>query len=154
MTYVVYQPTEKERLGSELANFMTMAERWPESLHTYYEGLTAKEKSTRRGKVLVIWMLQDWMAQETGLDILRDQRFEKLLRRYSQWDSNPDTPAGDNFILMNAIAHCGICFDEHGERITDANDLVKFMLGLPIPSPTEKAQLELQRRTQQMRLDD
>ena len=126
----VYKITGKQKLGQAIAHFMTSPDKWPLTLQDYYEALPADKKKFRRNQ-LTIEMLAGWMAEETEMEELKSNKFTKLLTRYRAWDLDPDGPGGDSFILMSALAVCGVVHDHNDRPIDNPLELARFLLGDP-----------------------
>ena len=131
-----YDEAAKQRLGEAIAMFMTTASYWPDSLQDYYDELPADRKNSRKGRQLTIEMLQEWMAIECDFPPLADGmegKYWKLLTRWIRWDTSPEAPGGDNFILMQALTYCGIARDPETKKpITHPLNMVRFLSGLPL----------------------
>ncbi|MEO1391183.1 MAG: hypothetical protein AAFV85_27950 [Cyanobacteria bacterium J06634_6] len=72
------------------------------------------------------------MASETGIKELGDPfymgSFVRLLGHYKRWSHNT-TRGGDSFVLLTALAQCGIIRSDDGEPIKDPNQLIAFLFG-------------------------
>ena len=129
MVNVVYSEKGKQTLGENIESFINDRSVWPDSLRSYFEGIPASER--KRG--LTISMLLKWMAEETGLKQLADpyyhDSFVTLLGRYKTWGYDPSKSAGDNFILLTAIAQCGVVRDPKGNSIKQPEKLIDILTG-------------------------
>ena len=127
MVNVVYSDKGKQALGENIESFINDRSAWPNSLRNYFEGIPASER--KRG--LTISMLLKWMAEETGLEQLADpyyhDSFVTLLGRYKTWGYDPSKSAGDNFILLTAIAQCGVVRDLQGKPIKQPGKLIDIL---------------------------
>lgn len=121
----MYSDRGKQDLGQSIAEFMATRKLWPESLSEFLEEQKAKKLTTA--------LLIRWMASETGWEFMSDQYYadalERLLGRYKNWSHSPGNPAGDNTILMSAIAMCGIVRDQDGKPIYTIEPLLRMLLG-------------------------
>lgn len=126
----VYSDSGKRKLGESIEKFVLDRSAWPNSLKDYFDDLSPKERS--RG--LTIEMLLTWMAVETGIKELGDpfymDSFVRLLGHYKRWSSNT-ARGGDSFVLMTALAQCGIIRTDSGAPIQDPNQLIAFLFGRP-----------------------
>lgn len=129
MVNAVYSDRGKQTLGENIESFINDRSAWPPSLRNYFEGTPPAER--KRG--LTISMLLKWMAEETGLRQLADpyyhDSFITLLGRYKTWGYDPSKSAGDNFILLTAIAQCGIVRDPEGATINEPGQLIDILTG-------------------------
>ena len=121
----MYSEKGKQTLGEAISMFMATRSHWPDSLIDFLEDLEQSKLTTR--------LLIRWMAAETGWEFMADDYYadalERLLGRYKNWSHSPKNPAGDNALLMSAIAACGICRDENGQPIKEIEPLLRMLLG-------------------------
>lgn len=125
----------RRHFGQQLQEFMVSSpiagsKAWPPSLAIYYKSLPIKA----RNRGLTVSMLLDWLAQETGIIELgeaspRHKSMINLLGRYIRWGYNPDSPGGEDVLLLSAIAHTGIIKDQGGHPITDVVELTRLLRG-------------------------
>ncbi len=103
---------------------------WPESFSAYFEPFRGNYQQPTYS------MLVDWMAQEAGIPEMADSsrdhsEYVTRIGRYSQWAKSPEKSAGEDILLITAIAHCRIIKDKNGRPITDPLQLVRLIRGNP-----------------------
>lgn len=126
----VYPEGRKQQLGKSIERFLLDRSSWPATLSEYFDDLDPKDRS--RG--LTLEFLLKWMALETGIKELGDpfymDSFIRLLGHYKRWGHNT-TRGGDSFVLLTALAQCGVIRDDSGTPITDPTALIAFLFGRP-----------------------
>ena len=124
-----YPDRGKQTLGDHIDRFIDDRSMWPQSLHDFFADIQASDPKKKFGASILL----DWMAQESGIPELADpfykSSFEKLLSRYRTWRFKPSGSAGDNFVLLHAIAVCGIVRDKNGEPIKSSDQLISLLFG-------------------------
>lgn len=124
----VYSDSRKQKLGENIERFLLDRSSWSDSLQNYFDDLDPKERS--RG--LTLELLLTWMAAETGIKELGDpyymSSFVRLLGHYKRWSHNT-ARGGDSFVLLTALAQCGVVRKDDGTPITDPAELIAFLFG-------------------------
>ena len=118
----------RRTFGQEITSFMGDRSRWPNSLKVYFDSIKGSPRTP------TISMLLDWMAQEAGIPELAEdsedhKKFETLLGRYTRWADDPSRSAGQDIVLISAIAHCGIIRDESGNEVRDVVWIARLLRG-------------------------
>lgn len=128
MVYAVYPTEGKLALGKAIDRFMRDKSKWPGSLARFFDDLPESEK---RGNKLTYSALVQWMSEQTGFSMLvepeRHTKYTKLMHRYVALSYKPESSAGDNFVLLTAIALCGAACREDGTCIDNPKELVDLL---------------------------
>ncbi|EKU96664.1 hypothetical protein Lepto7375DRAFT_0614 [Leptolyngbya sp. PCC 7375] len=120
----VYPQDPRQRLGGAIDRFILDRSLWPKSLQRYFDELDQKDRS--RG--LTIEYLLKWMSEQTGIVDLDSPHYARLLGHYRRWGRGVER-GGDSFVLLTALAQCGIVCKGDGTPIKDPAELIAFLYG-------------------------
>lgn len=120
---------EKSKLGKAIDAFLNADHsEWPPSLQRFYKDLPSSKKPENK---LLLPDLIDWMSEETGLDSLASpkykKKYSKLMHQYKAAIDDPGVSASTPFLLVTALARCGVVKNSAGEPIKDPVVLAKML---------------------------